>query len=386
MIVHGPEAQLSQLLALLAENLDIPLELDRRLTAAYEDLGAFLKQDAEELFRASAEVYPQGSRRLGTLVRPVEEDADYDVDLVYRRDVARTSVTQQQLKESAGEQLKRYVQRKRKLDPANAPSLREGGRCWTLEYDGFHLDILPAIRDDEDLVPDGILITDRDLHRWQHSNPRGYARWFRNRTDFDVERVKLAKSLGVTVEAVPKNRVRTPLHRVVQLLKRHRDLVFAADDDVRPASILITTLAAHAYERQPDVESAMRGVLERIEHGIRREGGKWWVANPADPRENFADRWNEDRAKAFSAWLVRVKDELGDLRRARGLDEVTTVLAKSFGKTASTNAMTKLGQQALEQRERGTLFVTSTSTLSDRGTVAVPPHRFYGSRSTSRRR
>ena len=131
MIVHGPEAQLSQLLALLAEDLDIPLELDRRLTAAYEDLGAFLKQDAEELFRASAEVYPQGSRRLGTLVRPVEEDADYDVDLVYRRDVARTSVTQQQLKESAGEQLKRYVQRKRKLDPANAPSLREGGRCWT---------------------------------------------------------------------------------------------------------------------------------------------------------------------------------------------------------------------------------------------------------------
>ena len=47
---------------------------------------------------------------------------------------------------------------------------------------GFHLDVLPAIPDVE-YPSTGILLTDVELREWQHSNPIGYATWFRNRSE-----------------------------------------------------------------------------------------------------------------------------------------------------------------------------------------------------------
>jgi len=56
-------------------------------------------------------------------------------------------------------------------------------RCWTLNDpdNGFHLDVLPSIPDLE-YPPTGILLTDKELFHWQHSDPIGYARWFRKRS------------------------------------------------------------------------------------------------------------------------------------------------------------------------------------------------------------
>ena len=36
----------------------------------------------------------------------------------------------------------------------------------------------------------------------------------------------------------------------MQILKRHRDGAFADRPDVKPASIILTTLAAHAYNQE----------------------------------------------------------------------------------------------------------------------------------------
>ena len=38
----------------------------------------------------------------------------------------------------------------------------------------------------------------------------------------------------------------------------------------------------------------------------RRPDGTWYIGNPVNPDENFADRWHEDnnaRARAFFAWV-----------------------------------------------------------------------------------
>jgi hypothetical protein len=63
----------------------------------------------------------------------------------------------------------------------------------------------------------------------------------------------LAEALKANIEDVPEWRVKTPLQRAVQLLKRHRDVYFAGDYENRPISIIITTLAAHAYKNQENV-------------------------------------------------------------------------------------------------------------------------------------
>lgn len=51
-------------------------------------------------------------------------------------------------------------------------------------------------------------------------------------------------------EDIPDALVRTPLQRAIQIMKRHRDMRFNGhrDEDHKPISMIITTLAAKLYE------------------------------------------------------------------------------------------------------------------------------------------
>ncbi len=166
---------------------------------------------------------------------------------------------------------------------------------------------------DPDRDPDSILLTDKDLHLWQHSNPIGYAEWFfrsMQRVLREAQEI-LAKSAGVSVEDIPEWRVRTPLQRAVQILKRHRDVYFEVDDERRPFSIIITTLAARAYTGHTDIADALIAIINEMPRYIDNRNGKWWVENPAHPEENFADKWNEkaDRRVAFLTWLGKARTD-----------------------------------------------------------------------------
>ncbi|RZO54169.1 MAG: nucleotidyltransferase [Sandaracinaceae bacterium] len=375
------KAQLSVFLDLLGAELDVPEHVDRELRAAYDDLAEFLREDP---LRAGAEVYPQGSRRIGTMIRPVKEDDDYDVDLVFRRNILKTSTTQQRLKEWVGEQLRAFVELKRKRRPATAPTLSEGSRCWTLTYpSGFHLDVLPAIPNDGPSPTDSILITDREVRLWQVSNPRGYANWFRARSErsFLAERARLAKSRGVEIEAIPEDDVKTPLHRAVQLLKRHRDIRFDGPSDDKPASILITTLAGLAYAHGDSLYAAIGHVFGHLLEGIEEHDGVIWVGNPVDPEENFADRWraHPERAQSFLRWARDAKADFERAGLAPGLDEVAKSLGAAFGVGAAKRAAVRLGEAARTQRERGSLRISSSGTLGRSGSRPVKDHTFYGS-------
>jgi hypothetical protein len=88
------ESRLSDLLAAIADELDISEELYEEATLKYEEVGIWLAEDEEGLGRYSPEIYPQGSFRLGTVVRPVSPECDYDIDLVCHLDLKKESTTQ----------------------------------------------------------------------------------------------------------------------------------------------------------------------------------------------------------------------------------------------------------------------------------------------------
>jgi len=128
-------------------------------------------------------IYPQGSFRLGTVVRPAGRTGEYDIDLVCWLLIAKENITQVELKQRVGDLLRAYLRWKERQGHTDGPKTCEARRrCWTLGYPdhGFHLDVLPTIPDVEH-PPTGILLTDKQLYRWQHSNPIGYATWFRTR-------------------------------------------------------------------------------------------------------------------------------------------------------------------------------------------------------------
>lgn len=333
--------RLSELLAAMADGLDIPERLYEEATVKYEEVGIWLAEDEKGLGQYSPEIYPQGSFRLGTVVRPLNSACDYDIDLVCRLEIKKGSTTQQNLKDMVGKRLRE--------NPELAKILSPSRRCWNLSYPKqFHMDVLPSIPNEEQ-SPDGILLTDTKLTHWQKSNPKEYAVWFRRamQVQFERARVALAESLNASVEDVPDWRVKTPLQRAVQVLKRHRDVMFESDPENRPVSIIITTLAAQAYQSQEDVRDTITGLVRDMPRYIENRNGRWWVANPVEPDENFADKWNENsqRRFAFLSWLARVQEDLAGAIKAKTLDEAVEALSPRFGSVVLSDARSRISPQ-----------------------------------------
>jgi hypothetical protein len=309
------------------EVLDISPDLYEDAKNRYEEVGDWLSDHGSP----GLEIYPQGSFRLGTVVRPSTATGEYDIDLVCLLPLQRESTTQERLKQRVGDQLAAYMRWKREQGHDDGPTeLISRRRCWTLVYPGFHLDVLPSIPDDEQ-PHTGILLTDKELREWQHSNPIGYAEWFRRRTE--LARVIIEKR-NANVAPVPDWQFRTPLQRVVQILKWHCMIMFKDDLDSRPPSILITTLAGRAYVGQEDLFTATRSVLEGMPRYIEDRRGEWWVGNPAHREENFTDKWNEypERRKAFYGWLDEITTTMSELAQMEGKGARTVFerIAKSF--------------------------------------------------------
>ena len=379
MLVSDPVQQLDNLLGTSIAEFDMPDAVYARAVSRYEHVAEWLA-DYWPDSHAGGEVYPQGSIRLGTVTQPITGRDEYDIDLVCRRDLFVTSTTKQELKDDVGLGLRRYVA----TAPDGTPKCGEGGRCWTLEYpdEPFHMDILPAIPDSE-AAPNGILLTDRDLHAWQHSNPIDYATWFRGRMETEYLHLREAAAVAkrMDVEDVPNWQVKTTLQRSVQALKRHRDIHFGQHPEDKPASIIITTLAAMAYRGQASLYEVLVDVVGRMPDLIDNRAGVLWVPNPVQPEENFADRWRKHpaRAEQFFDWIGRAHSDFAGLGEERGLDRVVTKLAESFGTGPAHRAGDGSGITVRKARENGLLGMTAgTGTLGAARIQSVPRHTFHG--------
>ena len=341
------ERQLDELLEAAIKSFDIPDDRYELAVRRYEDVGWWLSDAADQRGTGGA-VYVQGSFRLGTVTRPIGSRDEYDIDLVDRRDQSKTSITKAVLKATVGVDLAAYVA----TGPEGHPTRDEGKRCWTLEYpsDRFHIDVLPAIPD-----PDGrqhsILVTDRDLRAWQHSNPIGYADWFRARMATEFIQMRKAAALSMkaaSVEEVPEWRVKTTLQRTVQALKRHRDLYFKDRVDLRPASIIVTTLAAMSYVGGRTLRDVLVKAVEDMPRLVEKRDGHWWVPNPVQPEENFADRWRDhpELSDAFFKWAKQARTDFAALTAEAGVDRVLKTIARSLGSDSAKAAGAELGARS----------------------------------------
>lgn len=382
------EQMLSMLLDGAVETLDIPPHLQALAVATYEEVGTWLAEHGEHRCR----VYAQGSFRLGTVVRPQTITGDFDIDLVFLVYLAKEATTQALLKQDVGDDLQRYLQWKRGNGRTRGLRTCESRRrCWTLtDADhGFHLDVLPAIPDEE-YPTTGILLTDENLFHWQHSDPIGYARWFRRRSaELRNKTITAAAERGVEVEEVPIWEFRTTLQRVVQVLKWHCMRYFADDPDNRPPSILITTLAATAYRGETDLYTAARNAVAGMNQHIRPRNGVDWVANPAHEGENFVDKWREypERRAAYYAWHDALAETLDDALRLRGkgLHAVASRLAAGFGTEPVRQSMLRYGERMRSHTADGTMRLSTTGLLSPGAAgIVVPRHSFYGQHTDSR--
>jgi len=349
----------------LAEQLDVPPSKYEEARDRYDAVGRWLDASDSSLHIYKPEIYPQGSFALGTVVKPIN-DEDYDVDAVCRLNSTPQNISQKRLKAIVGDRLKEHGKYSQMLDPKDG-----GRRCWTLKYaEGarFHLDILPAIPDEfhwliqqgvpEDLARHAIKITDKSTwdysNDWPKSNPMGYVLWFKARTRvrLDEQRRLLAMEKRARIEDIQDYEVRTPLQRLIQILKRHRDIQYADDED-KPISIIISTLAATLYQSEPTILEALLSIVPRMRLELQRNkrGAIWWVPNPVNPKENFADRWEQTPRKAdiFFEWLNRVEAEHRNLLTDNGFSKVGEYLTEAYGPKEASKALEKYATHAQQR-------------------------------------
>ncbi len=356
-----------------------------RFNAVKDWLYEIVKDDVPLL----PKIYLQGSLNLGTIIKPLsfEREKEYDVDMVCEFILDKTEYTKQMLKDIVKKRLSDHEKYGEMLD-------EEGRRCWTLHYAdknsiNFHVDILPAIKETENIILDIIIqgvdrqyadsaiaitnINEDGLYEWKTSNPTGYAGWFRNKNQIIYNRVKDYQMYKLfednrsvfKTESEVSELVRTPLQKAIQILKHHRNYLFNEHElsEFKPISIIITTLAAHFYNNEETVYDALKNIINNIERFfienyseyleesksltsdfIKREENFWTITNPVNKSENFADRWMTDNRKRENAFFIWVKDLKNLLKNVANITDKKLLIERYKG-AFGDNILDKLTEE-----------------------------------------
>ena len=362
----------------VAGSIDIPDSAHEKADARYKDLGEWFGRKEARCHTFDPHIYSQGSFRLGTVIRPVDDDGEYDLDMGCRLRVGVTKAThtQQQLKALVGEDLEDYL-----VARGIKEKKEEKHRCWRLKYADtlkFHLDTVPSIPETSERIrliheaivrtgtPAGLsllvanltgAITDDRMWNyrviddaWRLSNSEGFALWFESR-------MKLAKALmeglalkarAAKVDALPAYRWKSPLQRCVQLLKRHRDMFFADDEDGKPASVIITTLSAKAYQGETEIADALETILFSMGALVNPTSPR--VPNPVNPAEDFADKWSDpaflhhNLEAKFGHWLRQAQIDFQAIWKERKPELIVEMVKSKLGALLNVKDLsTKVG-------------------------------------------
>ena len=402
MITKEQSELQNDILARISENLDISETLYEQITTSYQSVGEWLSKDNNPLAKYSPTIRPQGSFLLGTMIKPINEDDDVDIDMICELSKKPDCWTQKDLKNAIGNRIKMHDRYKKMLKS------QEGGRrCWTLIYadSKYHMDIIPSLVQEgytlivdsamsnvqkQDMSDLAIRITDRrlpnydketDPERWMSSNPIGYAKWFYS-IAMKTSSVKLF-SLNEAIRPVPSfQKKKYPLQVAVQLLKRHRDIHYGSDDD-KPISIIITTLAARVYDKYmgDTVSATIRNIVDHINDFIIDDGIRYKVLNPVNPDENFADKWYETPRKkeVFFKWLKKLKKDMIYILDTPKIMDSSIKLKESFGDKVVAKIFTEISQEHRLLRENNGLKMTASGTLTTNAPISVKAaHTFHG--------
>jgi len=356
-----------------AQTLDITPTQYESAIEKYGAVGRWLGDPGSPLDRFEPLIFAQGSMALGTATKPVGRD-EFDLDLVCQLQVVN-GTHPWELKHAIGARLRNHETYKSMLVEKN--------RCWRLVYAGeFHMDILPATPDTYFPNSTALLVPDKELQSWKETDPKGYSTWFKERAS--ISAVALETQVLAKVEPPPPEPVgsdKLPLQIAVQLLKRHRDLMFSGDNDA-PISIIITTLAARAYDGTQSVFDCLSGLLQRmplfIETTVR---GEPLIANPVNRHENFADKWAGSPRKQhfFNQWILQAREDLRQVEKAR-LADMAAPLGSWVDKLTASQALRDYAESIQRQRSTGLKVLSGTGAIASPSVVAntSPKHTFYG--------
>ena len=250
---------------------------------------------------------PQGSLALGTIIKPVDDNDEYDADI------------QVVMNPNPNWEPKDYVNaihRTLKKNKNYADKLRLKTRCVTIDYArDFHLDVVPRVT-----IRGKHYVCNRVENKFEVTDGNGYRDWFNE-----------------------KNRITGGnLKKVVRILKYLRD----HKNNYTVKSIMLTTLAGNMIRPSDEgtkavgtVADTLVTVLTRMDAYLQKNPRVPEIKNPVLPSENFNRHWDQ---KKYANFRKRVNSHALTARKARSepsgekaINLWQGLFGESFGKSSS---------------------------------------------------
>jgi Second Messenger Oligonucleotide or Dinucleotide Synthetase domain len=367
--------QVDDLLKRICEELQLTSARYDQAVERYQAVCNWLEADGSVVAVFNPTIYPQGSMKIGTTVKPFGWD-EYDLDFVCE---FRTSVNRFQ----SPLQLLKLLESRLREHELYRSILEAKNRCVRLNYaNEFHMDILPAC---PDLSIGGscLFVPDRKSQTWKHSNPKGYANWFESRCELALKLLMEQRRLMAKAEPIPPQEVaeeKAILKRVVQILKRWRDVRYQREPKLAPISMVLTTMAAQVYRGERTVTAALTSVLNGFVSLIDQSAPRIYVLNPANPKEDLSERWNDAaQYRTFVDGIRELHERWNRVLATTGIQNVSNQLEHIFGEPVKA-AIKKQARALQELREKASLRVAQAGLLTAVPAIGVRvrPNTFHG--------
>lgn len=373
LTLENKATQIDDLLDKMAEEVQLDATRYERMKSSYEAVKNWIEADEKFFKPFSYDVYPHGSVRILTTVKPIGKD-EFDLDIAIHLK-SSTPHTPQRI----------YNELKRRLEENDKYKgmIELKNRCIRLNYSGdFHMDILPGIQENA-IDQNKIKIPDRELGDWVSSNPRGYADWFIAKANLARESL-LSKALNAEKLPADNFRNKKPLQRAVQLIKRYRDIFFQNDDTYKTSSIILTTIAGQFYQGEESIFDTVDNIIATIRTKVNQPMGRLKIVNPVNASEDFTDKWDSEPEYyvAFKRFANHLYSEWQKLKMQHGVMEEGNIMKGLFGDDIFNKAQTSQAKMIEEVRKSKELGASRTtgilSSVGSLGAATIKSNTFFG--------
>lgn len=358
---------LDAILAEIALNLQLPPGLHALAVDRYGAVCRYIDRPGSPLEGRVSSFYPQGSMAIDATISTRGTDDEYDLDAVV--EIIGGNEGPEELLDLLEAALNGYP----------VSRIERKTRCITLYYaDGMHLDVTPArrlaLKEKEGVIAHAKKGKPQE-HRYVPMNAYGFCAWYNDRTPIE-ERFALALNRelyakhGFTFDAAEVEEVpeQTPLliksvaTVALQLIKRHRNILYADGAGRMPPSVVLSCHAGHAAVPGMGLADMVmrqaRWTARAIDQAAR-QNKLLDVANPEFFEERFTDRWpeNQSQQQHYARALHGLADGL-QAARERGvqLEDLQDWLRDQFGQRVVTRSIDlfnkRLGRQ-VQARQHG---------------------------------
>ena len=356
----------------ICQKLQLSPTLYEQADSRYHTIAEVIDND-QVFSRTKIKIYPQGSFRLKTTVKPLSE-SEYDLDFVAELPID-SHMTPNELYDN--------IYRILSMDGRYKQKVEKKSRCIRVNYSNdFHLDIMPGKlinpSTKEIVVPDKK--TRADYH---NSNPIAYAEWFeekaRNRVISEIN----CHKFKATVEKVTEQELAKhlePLRRATQLIKRYRDLYCTKTNSEPVRSIVICTLLGQISKYSSSTLDIISLFCAYVQNLIdNADGVPFTVCNPVVD-EILTEKWSEDKNyKDFVNMIKALSNDINKLKTSCTNTDINGLLKEMFGEKVTNEVILDYASKISNERQNNNLYVSPSGIINtNKQGTNIPKNTFWG--------